>query len=87
MWALLSPELVMLFAWGKWASAQRSVADMHSLGYQNWTMIHAFYADMGGFPLHPPDFISLPITANRVQYLVMRTLSISAKNHQGRDLG
>lgn len=70
MFALLSPELVMLFACGQWASAQRSVADMHSLGYQNWTMVHAFYADMGGFLLHSPDYISFPITAKQVHYLV-----------------
>lgn len=72
MLALLSPELVMLFACGQWASAQRSVADMHSLGYQNWTMIHAFYADMGGFLLHPPDCRSFPITAKQVHYLVQQ---------------
>ena len=72
MLALLSPELVMLFACGQWASAQRSVADMHSLGKQDWTMIHAFYADMGGFLLHPPDCASFPITAKQVHYLVQQ---------------
>ena len=72
MFALLSPELVMLFACGQWASAQRSVADMHSLGYQNWTMVHAFYADMGGFWLHPTDCTSFPITAMQVHYLVQK---------------
>ena len=72
MFALLSPELVMLFACGQWASAQRSVADMHSLGYEYWTMVHAFYADMGGFVLHPPDCTSFPITAKQVHYLVQQ---------------
>ena len=72
MFALLSPELVMLFACGQWASAQRSVADMHSLGYPDWTMVHAFYADMGGFLLHPPDCTSFPITAKQVHYLVQQ---------------
>lgn len=72
MFALLSPELVMLFACGQWASAQRSVIDMHSLGYQNWTMVHAFYADMGGFLLHPTDCPSFPITAKQVHYLVQQ---------------
>ena len=72
MFALLSPELVMLFACGQWASAQRSVADMHSLGYESWTMVHAFYADMGGFVLHPPDCTSFPITAKQVHYLVQQ---------------
>ena len=72
MFALLSPELVMLFACGQWASAQRSVTDMHSLGYKSWTMVHAFYADMGGFVLHPPDSTSFPITAKQVHYVVQQ---------------
>ena len=70
--ALLAPELVMLFACGQWASAQRSVADMHSLGHKSWTMIHAFYADMGGFLLHSPDCTSFPVTAKQVHYLVQQ---------------
>ena len=72
MFALLSPELVMLFACGQWASAQRSVADMHALGYESWTMVHAFYADMGGFVLHPPDCTSFPVTAKQIHYLVQQ---------------
>ena len=72
MFALLSPELVMLFACGQWASAQRSVADMHSSGYESWTMVHAFYADMGGFVLHTPDCTSFPITAKQIHYLVQQ---------------
>ena len=77
MFALLSPELVMLFACGQWASAQRSVADMHSSGYKSWTIVHAFYADMGGFLLHPPDCTSFPITAKQLHYLIQqRYLSI-----------
>lgn len=35
-------------------------------------MIHAFYADMGGFLLHPPDCKSFPITAKQVHYLVQQ---------------
>ena len=70
MLALLAPELVMLFACGQWASAQRSVADMHASGYCDWTMVHAFYADMGGFLLKSPDCTSFPITAKQVHYLV-----------------
>lgn len=72
MLALLSPELVMLFACGQWASAQRSVADMHSLGYEGWTIVHAFYADMGGFLVHPPDCTPFPVTAKQVHYLVQQ---------------
>lgn len=68
--ALLAPELVMLFACGQWASAERSVRDMHESGQLDWTMIHAFYADSGGFVLQAPDCVAFPITAKQVHYLV-----------------
>ena len=68
--ALLAPELVMLFASGQWASAQRSVADMSASGYNAWTLVHAFYADSGGFMLETPDFVPFPITAKQLHYLV-----------------
>lgn len=68
--ALLAPELVMLFACGQWASALRSVHDMHESGNGEWTMVHAFYADMGGFLLQSPDYISFPITAKQLHFLV-----------------
>lgn len=63
MLALLAPELVMLFACGQWASARRSVVDMHRSCYEDWTMTHAFYADSGGFMLQTADCLSFPITA------------------------
>lgn len=72
MLALLAPELVMLFACGQWASAKRSVLDMHKSGRKEWTMIHAFYADSGGFVLQTPDCVPFPITAKQVHYLVQQ---------------
>ncbi len=72
MLALLAPELVMLFACGQWASAKRSVADMQQSHHEGWTMIHAFYADSGGFMLETADFVSFPITAKQVHYLVQK---------------
>lgn len=70
MLSLLAPELVMLFAAGQWASAKRSVADMAQLGVENWSMVHAFYADSGGFMLRPPDILDFPVTATQIHYLV-----------------
>ena len=71
--AVLAPELLMLFACGQWASAQRSVAEMKASGYHGWTMVHAFYADMGGFLLYSHDFQPFPITAKQLHYLVSRS--------------
>jgi hypothetical protein len=70
--ALLAPELVMLFACGQWASAKRSVSDMAELGIENWSMVHAFYADSGGFTLRAPDCPDFPVTATQIHYLVSR---------------
>ena len=67
---LLAPEIPMLFACGQWASAKRSVESMHALGYTCWTVEHAFYADMGGFVLHPADHEPFPLSAKLVEYLV-----------------
>src|SRR5271156_3570535 len=69
--ALLAPELLMLFASGQWASAKRSVTDMEQLGVANWSMVHAFYADSGGFMLRSPDSPHFPINAKQVHYLVV----------------
>ena len=68
--AILAPELLMLFASGQWASAKRSVTEMEELGYTNWSLVHAFYADSGGFLLCARDCIPFPITAKQIYYLV-----------------
>ena len=70
--SILAPELIMLFASGQWASARRSVADMHRLGHSSWTIVHAFYADSGGFLLHSQDTNAFPITAKQIHYLVQK---------------
>ncbi|KAI1261617.1 hypothetical protein F5Y18DRAFT_195536 [Xylariaceae sp. FL1019] len=67
---LLAPELPMLFACGQWASAVRSVHRMHDLGYPQWSLEHGFFADMGGFVVHPLDAPAMPISALQLHYLV-----------------
>ncbi|KAI9652224.1 MAG: hypothetical protein M1831_007133 [Alyxoria varia] len=68
--ALLAPELIMLFAGGQWASAQRSTQAMANLGAEDWSLVHAFYADSGGFMLQAPDSVEFPVTAQQIHYLV-----------------
>lgn len=70
--ALLAPELLMLFAGGQWASAKRSCQKMAQKGIQGWTLVHAFYADSGGFMLHAKDSTPFPVTAEQVLYLVQK---------------
>ncbi|KAK5723957.1 hypothetical protein LTR17_013799 [Elasticomyces elasticus] len=72
--AVLAPELPMLFACGQYASAKRSLHDFRQAGYseQQWTLPHAFYADMGGFILQPSHSEPFPITAKQLHYLVLK---------------
>lgn len=70
--AILAPELILLFASGQWASAKRSAADMRELGYNDWAIVHAFYADSGGFLLHSQDAASFPVIVKQICYLVQR---------------
>ena len=68
--AILAPELLMLFSSGQWASAKRSVKEMEELGYENWSLVHAFYADSGGFLLCARNSTPFPVTAKQIHYLV-----------------
>ena len=69
---LLGPEFSMLTALGQWQSASESVIEFQNSGYQGWTIVHAFFADMGGFILHSPDYKPFPVNAKQVHYLVCR---------------
>jgi hypothetical protein len=66
----IGPEFVFQLALGQWISARRSVADFKNSGYPNWSLRHAFLADMGGFVLRPSDWVQFPVTAKQVHYLV-----------------
>ncbi|KAI1272455.1 hypothetical protein F5Y07DRAFT_302241 [Xylaria sp. FL0933] len=66
---LLAPELLMMFAFAQFTSAQQSVEDMKNLDRKHWTLVHGFYADSGGFQLHVPGYKPFPITAKQVAYL------------------
>lgn len=45
-------------------------ANLSQFQQSPWTMRHAFFADMGGFHLHCPDFKPFPINAHQLHYLV-----------------
>ena len=40
------------------------------MGYEDWSMIHAFFADMGGFLLESPGSELFPIDAEQLFHLV-----------------
>ena len=64
------PEVLTALAEDQYSSASQSVSDFQRLAYPQWTMRHAFFADMGGFILEPPDFPPFPVDAQQLHYLV-----------------
>ncbi|KAA8650406.1 uncharacterized protein ATNIH1004_003092 [Aspergillus tanneri] len=66
-----------MLAMGQWSSARESVKAFKKLnekrrkGESDWTMTHAFYADMGGFLLNGPGIdVPFPIDAKQLLFLV-----------------
>jgi hypothetical protein len=69
----LGPEFTLQIAFGQYASARQSVSDFAAAGDREWTMAHAFYADMGGFILQTHDnFPAIPINAKQLLWLVQK---------------
>ncbi|KAL2841357.1 hypothetical protein BJX68DRAFT_271231 [Aspergillus pseudodeflectus] len=75
--AILGPEFLLMVAMGQWSSARRSVKGFRKLyetkrlANNDWTMSHAFYADMGGFLLDGPGIDApFPIDAKQLLFLV-----------------
>ena len=68
--AFLGPEFLLQLALGQLLSARRSVKDFHASGYKQWTITHAFYADMGGIMLQTKDWLPFPVDAKQLHYLV-----------------
>jgi hypothetical protein len=64
------PEMLASFAQVQYLSARHSVSEFKKLGYNQWSLTHAFFADMGGFALDAPDYPRFPVNANQVHYLV-----------------
>ena len=67
---ILGPEFILQLALGQWISARRSKQQFHASGFTSWAMNHAFFADMGGFVLQPPDWVPFPVNAKQLHYLV-----------------
>ncbi|KAJ5710194.1 hypothetical protein N7493_009786 [Penicillium malachiteum] len=67
---LLGPEFLLVIALGQWSSARASFKKFRDAGYENWTMTHAFFADMGGFLLECPGSKTFPIDAEQLFWLV-----------------
>lgn len=69
-WAVVGPELVLSVAIGQYASARRSVKRFKKLGHPEWTLRHAFFADMGGILLQPMESKAFLVNSRQLAYLV-----------------
>ncbi|KAF4456308.1 hypothetical protein F53441_1553 [Fusarium austroafricanum] len=68
---LLGPEFIIVLAIGQKSSARRSVAKFNQAGYTQWTILHGFFADMGGFVLTAEGLERpIPLNAEQLFYLV-----------------
>jgi hypothetical protein len=70
LFALVFPEVITAIGAEQWTSALQCVEDLARLGYRQWTIRHAFFANMGGFMLESPDFPRFPIDGQQLGYLV-----------------
>lgn len=70
LFAIFFPEIVTSMAAEQWESANQSVQEFKRLGYPQWTMRHAFFADMGGFMLESPGFPPFPVDSEQLAYLI-----------------
>ncbi|EPE02473.1 tannase subunit [Ophiostoma piceae UAMH 11346] len=69
--ALAGPEFIFHTALSQYLAAKVSVTKFTNSGFNGWTLRHGFYAGMGGFILHSPDFVPFPLTVDQVYYLVL----------------
>lgn len=68
--AIVGPEFVLGAAAGQYESAARGVRGFRRLNHPDWTMRHAFFADMGGVILHPRDGTPFPVNNKHLIWLV-----------------
>ncbi len=53
----------------QWNFANLSVKEMREQGEDEWSIVHALYANAGGFVLMTPDFPAFPINAKSIFHL------------------
>jgi hypothetical protein len=73
LWILMTivgPEVVCQRALGEWLVAKRWTKEFEESGYKKWTMMHSFYANMGGIFLASNDEEHFPINAAQIHFLV-----------------
>jgi hypothetical protein len=84
MISILGPEFLVGYALGEWRAARTSVAAIGELRQdQQWTMRHAFFANMGGFAMRTTDGATFFLDAPQILWLLShRVVSMTQFEHQ-----
>ena len=69
---IFCPDIVLVSAFGQFCKARASTQAFKKLEYQNWSMRHSFFADMGGVHLKLPNLRSFPVDANQLHSLIAK---------------
>ena len=67
--AVFGPEFVLGFAAGQYENAYNAVAAFKTRNH-DWSMRHAFFADMGGFHLYPKFGTPFPVNNKHILWLM-----------------
>lgn len=67
---LVAPEFIGVTVTGQYFSARQSVKDFAAAGISEWTLQHAYIADMGGFVVQTRDWVPFPINAKQLLWLI-----------------
>ena len=67
---LLGPEFLFLLAIGQQDQARRSVMRFREAGFNDWTMTHAFFVNMGGHVIEIPGSEAFPVNSDQLLYLI-----------------
>lgn len=70
--SMAGPEFIFVLAFGQLMSARAILPKLREFGCKDWTLKHAFYADMGGFVFKPKHWKAFPINAKQLVYLLER---------------
>ncbi|OTA07691.1 hypothetical protein A9Z42_0085960 [Trichoderma parareesei] len=72
--SIIGPEIVLSYASGQWSRAKHAAEAFAKSGHKSFNMRLGFFADMGGFMLHPKDhdsFEPFPLNAKQLHWLVV----------------
>jgi len=69
---ILGPDFLFVLAAGQRDQARRSVVRFRNAGFDDWTLTHAFFANMGGYVVDLPGSAPFPVNSDQLLYLISK---------------